>query len=365
MHVLSVTDRLSMRGGADLHLRDVLSAAARTGMQVTLAVGRVEQGAQPPSGVRVTVVRGLSRMVADTRRLGRLQALLRAADVVHAQNVMNPVALAQIAQTGRAIFTVQDHRMFCPGPGKTLPLGDPCTVRMSAQDCARCLQEPAYRDRLLQLTRDRLSAIQGARIVVLSRYMADELALAGLDSAVVIPPWVPVEDAPTVPGDVFVMGGRLVSHKNSLRGWQAWQDAGAPLPLVIAGEGPLLGELHDTQQPGWLSRDVLRALLTRARALLFPARWQEPFGILGAEALACGTPVILTPRGGMGDWARAGCIAADSDDAIRAAICHLARAPQHAADLGAAGKAMIQEHFSEARLSDRLWALYDEVRCSA
>jgi glycosyltransferase involved in cell wall biosynthesis len=40
-------------------------------------------------------------------------------------------------------------------------------------------------------------------------------------------------------------------------------------------------------------------LIAGARALLFPIRWDEPFGIVVAEALVSGTPVITTPRGSM------------------------------------------------------------------
>jgi glycosyltransferase involved in cell wall biosynthesis len=38
-------------------------------------------------------------------------------------------------------------------------------------------------------------------------------------------------------------------------------------------------------------------LLAGARALLFPVREPEPFGLAMAEALACGTPVIAEPLG--------------------------------------------------------------------
>ena len=46
---------------------------------------------------------------------------MAAADVVHVQNVMNPTALTRLVSSGRAVVTVQDHRVFCPGPGRTPP----------------------------------------------------------------------------------------------------------------------------------------------------------------------------------------------------------------------------------------------------
>jgi glycosyltransferase involved in cell wall biosynthesis len=38
-------------------------------------------------------------------------------------------------------------------------------------------------------------------------------------------------------------------------------------------------------------------LLREARATLFPIQWEEPFGLVMIESLACGTPVIATRRG--------------------------------------------------------------------
>jgi len=47
-------------------------------------------------------------------------------------------------------------------------------------------------------------------------------------------------------------------------------------------------------------------LLGQAAALLVPIEWEEPFGIVFAEALACGTPVISCPRGALPEIIRDG-----------------------------------------------------------
>ena len=47
-------------------------------------------------------------------------------------------------------------------------------------------------------------------------------------------------------------------------------------------------------------------LLGGAAAMLVPIEWEEPFGIVFAEALACGTPVISCPRGALPEIVRHG-----------------------------------------------------------
>jgi len=51
-----------------------------------------------------------------------------------------------------------------------------------------------------------------------------------------------------------------------------------------------IGEVDDTQK---------NALLGEASALLLPVQWEEPFPVVLPEALACGTPVLAFPGGGV------------------------------------------------------------------
>jgi glycosyltransferase involved in cell wall biosynthesis len=41
--------------------------------------------------------------------------------------------------------------------------------------------------------------------------------------------------------------------------------------------------------------------MARAAVVLCPARWDEPFGMVAAEAQACGTPVVAFDRGALGE----------------------------------------------------------------
>jgi glycosyltransferase involved in cell wall biosynthesis len=58
-----------------------------------------------------------------------------------------------------------------------------------------------------------------------------------------------------------------------------------------------VGEVDDLQK---------NELLGKAAALLVPVQWDEPFGIVFAEALACGTPVISCPRGALPEIVKEG-----------------------------------------------------------
>jgi glycosyltransferase involved in cell wall biosynthesis len=306
VRVVHLTDRFTDRGGAHRHLLALARELARRGHEVHLAAGAMDDPVEP-AGATVHLVPGLE---SRTGRGLDLEALLRRLrpDVLHVHTVVNPVALECAAAWG-AVFTVQDHRSFCPSRGKWTAAGEVCATPFSPAACQACFADAVYYDEMMALTHARLEAIRESTVVVLSEYMRGELVAAGLSAARVhvVPPFVDFAPGAAVePGgpDCVLFVGRLVEAKGPRDAVAAWRDSGVPLPLVVAGTGPLRAEMEaaGADVRGWVPHDALPALLRRARALLMPSRWQEPFGIAGLEALAFGVPVVAWESGGLREW---------------------------------------------------------------
>jgi glycosyltransferase involved in cell wall biosynthesis len=303
VRVLHLCDRLTERGGAYQHLLAVLERQVADGHAVHLAVGQADPGARAPCAVRI--VPGLETRTPVTVDLADAMAAARP-DVVHLHTVVNPEVLGWAASVP-AVVTVQDHRAFCPGRGKWTLAGGRCTTEMSDAACAACFEDAAYFRDTLDLTRRRLSALRRLRVLVLSRYMRDELVAVGLDGerVLVVPPFVRALPSAPVDGPPCVLfAGRLVEAKGVRDALDAWRRADLGVPLVAAGAGPLRPDLERAGAvvTGWVDRPRLAALFARAGALVMPSRWQEPFGIVGLEALSCGVPVAAWDSGGVAEW---------------------------------------------------------------
>jgi len=332
MRMLHVADRLTDRGGAYIHMLAVVGELSRR-HEVTLAVGR-RDGCDPPCPA--IVCPGLD--ARDDAPVRALEALTTSGgfDIVHVHNVMNPAVLRWAASAGPAIATVQDHRFFCPGRGKWRRDGAPCRDAFSEIRCAECFDDPDYFRDVLARTRARLEALRRLPVVVLSEYMRSELVQAGLEPRRVhiISPFVAgLDETAQADGPACVaFVGRLAGAKGVRDAIAAWRLSGVGLPLVFAGSGPLRGELEREgfQVLGWLDRARLSALYRRSRAVLLPSRWQEPYGIAGAEAQSLGTPVVAWGSGGVAEWHRGERVAWGDVDglsrALRAAVCRPARA---------------------------------------
>lgn len=114
---------------------------------------------------------------------------------------------------------------------------------------------------------------------------------------------------PVAAGEAYAFwSGRIVPEKGLHLAIDAARAGG--LPLFFAGprsseaywEGEIASRLGDgVAYLGHLAQPDLSRWLGGARVALVSPRWEEPFGLVVAEALACGTPVAGFRRGALPD----------------------------------------------------------------
>lgn len=111
---------------------------------------------------------------------------------------------------------------------------------------------------------------EGGYLLVLGRISA----MKGVDTA------IEVAERCSLP---LVIAGNIGSHPEDQEHFER-----VILPRIDGQTVRWTGPVNDHQK---------RELLQGAHAMLFPIRWEEPFGTVMVEALACGTPVIAMRRG--------------------------------------------------------------------
>ncbi|SDF19672.1 glycosyltransferase [Limimaricola pyoseonensis] len=161
-----------------------------------------------------------------------------------------------------------------------------------------------------------------------------------------------------------VWAGRITPNKGPHLAAQAARIAGVPLTLFGAIEHrdyfeaevkPQLGD--GIRYGGHLGGADLAAEIGRASALLFTPLWDEPFGLVAIEAMACGLPVAAVEMGAVreviGDC---GAYApADDPQALAAALRRAMALPR------AAARARVAARFSVAAMVEGYEALYAEA----
>lgn len=134
-------------------------------------------------------------------------------------------------------------------------------------------------------------------------------------------------------GGYLLFVGAVQARKDPRAALIAAQNVG--LPLVVAGpekEPALVAELRASGADvrGFVSKDELAELYRGAEALILPSRF-EGFGLPVLEAMASGTPVVLSDDAALREVAGEAGVYADHDDlaaAVRRALDHRARYAQ-------------------------------------
>ena len=139
------------------------------------------------------------------------------------------------------------------------------------------------------------------------------------------------------PGESLLFLGRMSPDKGAHRAIEVARRAGRPLTIAAKCHEPAEMEYFERYVEPHLGTEVEYVgevghaekcrLLQQARALLVPIDWEEPFGLVMIEALACGTPVIALGRGSVPELVKHGetGFIADDLEGMTAAVEHVCR----------------------------------------
>ncbi len=167
-------------------------------------------------------------------------------------------------------------------------------------------------------------------------------------------------------GDYLAFIGRISPEKRVDRAIAIAKEVG--IPIRIAAKVDKVDQIYfdETIKPllnhplvdyiGEIGESEKNSFLGHAKALLFPIDWEEPFGLVMIESLACGTPVVAYNRGSVPEVLEhgvTGFIVQDFKEAVKAVeeVGNLSRAQCRAAfDKHYTARTMAKEYLSLYKL---------------
>lgn len=393
MRILLVHDYGTLHGGAEIMsvaLRDALRAR---GHETRLLSSDVTRLALPlVADDRCPGSTGVARRVLQianpfaARTLRRVIARFRP-DVVHVRMFMTQLspAILPVLRRVPAVLHVVNHDLVCPLTTRILPDGRRCYHRpglvcghtgcVGAAGAVRTVLQQALLRRGLPAI-DRVVANSDATRAVLER--------CGIPVDAVIWNGVPETEVRPALGDppVALAAGRLVREKGFdvlVRAMAGIRDRIPAARLVVAGDGPartglerLVGELGiagAVEFTGHLSRADLEARAAPAWVQVVPSVWDEPFGIVAAEAMMRGTGVIASDAGGLREIVQqdaTGLRVPPGDvEALAGALATVLSDRSRAERYGRAGRDFARAELSEPRMVERFIDLYTELTGAA
>ena len=236
----------------------------------------------------------------------------------------------------KTVYYVHDHEPICPRGYAYTPFKRNCTRAGGIWPCLFCA--PACRSwkaalgRVFSQSRRIAAMSRFKKIVVISEFMKSRLIANGLPSekVVVEPPVIrTVVAGKTVPTPLatacaarFARGirspfpvpsvdllyvGQLIRGKGVHLLLEAMAKMKSPRTLDIVGTGNMEGELKSLAERIGLSgrvrfngfQDNPQEWMRRAACVVVPSFWQEPYGLVAAEAVALGRPVVAFAIGGL------------------------------------------------------------------
>ncbi len=354
-------------GGAQALLADLATGLAARGHQVTLFAAA---GSSIPAAGVVVRDPGI-----DSHQLRPARFHDSDADQESQKTAADPFFFRSVEAFRRAFTLIHQelrdydiihaHAFDWPAFAFGALLADQCPV-------IHTLHLPAVNPSINALLRDLRAVGNQTRLITVSHACAETYRpYADMDA--IIPNGIDTEAIPfgaEADADGCVLfAGRLSPEKGVTDAIEIARRAGRHLSLAggiydtayfeRAIQPQLRAHRHDLEYVGQLPRPDLWSLMGHATAVLLPIDWEEPFGLVAAEALAAGCPVIAYARGALPEVISDGetgfLIPPGDIDAAANAIVAASSLSRSAC------RQRAQRHFSITRMLDDYEQFYQQV----
>lgn len=383
MRVIAVSSKYRIRGGEDESFESAVALLRERGHDVVEFIRTAAELAESARAVQA------ARVAWNRRAAAELAELVRTSrpDVAYVGPYFPALSASVLDVLGRAgvpiVLSVQSYRLVCVN-GLLYRDDRPCRRCVTHRAPAPAILHRCYRGSVvasavgvasLVATRGVLRR-HAARITFAAvsdhvrRFLVDDVGVPA-NRVHVKPNTLHVVPPPNWdPEDFVLFAGRLEPEK----GVREAVEAVCSIPnarLVVVGTGSLADELRRRPLPerveimGERPHAEIIELMSRARATMVNSHWEEPFGRVAMESLACGTPVIASNRGGLTDIVEhmvSGIVVAPEDGGeLRAAVRLVLTDPVWATDRRKAARARFDSHFSPELVSDRIQAILESA----
>jgi len=386
MKILFVNEKCGYFGGVEQNIADTVEGLNSRGHNCYLAYGEIsardlEQYKALFEKTFLCQEIGATTQETATQALEEILGQI-SPDVIYFHKIPALKSFMHLLPEIRTVRMVHDHDLCCPRRHKYfMSNGRVCHHKLDWRcwlDGAFIARDPSSWSgfafvsigrKLREMRRNyHLDAL-----LVGSRFMRDELFQNGFpeEKVRVLPPVIRMENQTpsAVPDDPQILYvGQLIRGKGVDLLLQAFKGLTCDFRASIVGTGnaesklkALCNELgldNRVDFLGWVRNEDLGHFYSKAKVVVVPSRWPEPFGMIGLEAMHHGRPVVAFDVGGIPDWLdhpETGILVPEQDvGAFGKALQKILGENRLAAKLGANGLRRVRDHYSFEGYLDRL-----------
>jgi glycosyltransferase involved in cell wall biosynthesis len=386
--VLVVNDSSSPSGGAEVMTLRIADFLRRRGHECKVFSSNADTGGGPPVGDYLCKHNREGFYNTTLHNFSAVSTLDRAVkefkpDVIHVRMFLTQLSPSILPVVARfpSVYHAVWYRIVCPTGLKMFPDGKRCDVHRGTV-CVRkgCLNAPEWAFKMVQLKQ--VERLKSAFRIYLanSHAVGSELSEHGLGPVRVLWNAVPLrpERAKIDEHPSLLYAGRLSQGKGVdilLAAFRKVLDSGITATLQIAGNGPEEGRLKNLAASlqlgstvyfhGHVPQAELEERFAGAWAQVVPSVWPEPFGIVAAEAMMRGVPVVAARSGGLSEFishevtgfhVTPGCT-----EELTQALIRVLTEKESLHVMGHRARQFAIDHLSEKPFTDRLLQIYDEA----